>query len=204
MSQFQPVFDSKWIELYKYATTTYGDPGMGDEVYWALQFLSDRFPNGGNGMIEIGSAGGVSFHCWSQIFHAPRISVDMPSGGWGGDSERRLKRWKDQLGEDELYSVLGDSRSSITISTVERILDGRQVDWLFIDADHEYDAAWADYRNYKSFVRSGGFIGFHDVSSAWASEKCGKAWREIKSEYPLERSWQTDWDCAGIGIVQVE
>src|SRR6185312_5657546 len=98
------VMDSKWrsnpelkfpewtIELHELTREIYGNLWMTDEGFWTLDFLKQRFPNGGDGMIEVGSAYGASFHCWSTIFRAPRISVDIPDGAWGASSEMVKER----------------------------------------------------------------------------------------------------------------
>lgn len=37
------------------------------------------------------------------------------------------------------------------------------IDWLFIDATHDYDDCRADFENYGSLVVPGGVIGIHDI-----------------------------------------
>ena len=39
---------------------------------------------------------------------------------------------------------------------------GQAIDFLFIDADHSYEAVSADWKNWSPFVRKGGVIVFHD------------------------------------------
>ena len=36
------------------------------------------------------------------------------------------------------------------------------IDYMFIDADHLYDAVHKDWNNLNGFVKSGGFVSFHD------------------------------------------
>lgn len=48
------------------------------------------------------------------------------------------------------------------IAWLNRILKGRQIDFLFIDGDHSVEGVRSDWDNYSPFVRSGGIIAFHD------------------------------------------
>ena len=46
----------------------------------------------------------------------------------------------------------------------ERVKDwNKPIDFLYIDANHDYEAVVADYKNWSPFVKPGGWIGFHDV-----------------------------------------
>jgi hypothetical protein len=177
---------------------------MSHEAYWVFQFLAERFsPIKGNGMIEIGAGFGASFHCWGQFFDAPRISIDVPislPGDHGFRVRHREENWAKHLGETELYPIVRPSQDPETLFQVEHLLQGRQVDWLFIDGEHSYEAAIGDYQKYKKFVRQGGYIGMHDVVNPDFASRVGRAFREIRGD----KFWITQFNCAGIGIVQVE
>src|ERR1019366_545604 len=41
------------------------------------------------------------------------------------------------------------------------------LDFLFIDASHDYEDVLNDFRKWSPFIRVGGIIAFHDVSSGW-------------------------------------
>jgi cephalosporin hydroxylase len=62
-----------------------------------------------------------------------------------------------------IHLVDGSSYDSSTVARVERLLDGNKLDVLFIDGDHRYAGALADFLAYRPFVRDGGLIVFHDI-----------------------------------------
>lgn len=66
----------------------------------------------------------------------------------------------------------GSSYSGRMHERVQRVLDGREIDVLFIDGDHSYGGAARDFLLYRRFVRDGGFIGFHDIVPDRRGEAC--------------------------------
>lgn len=146
------------------------------------------------GFIEVGSANGASFHCWGRaIPNGPKISVDW-NFGFGlavqnvGDTvaheadhltiQNRNNTWRANF--SDVHTVEGDSRSPQMIDQVRKILNGQTVDWVFIDAWHEYDAAMADYKNYLEFVSPNGYIAFHDI---FQSDSMKQFWHEVKHQH---------------------
>jgi hypothetical protein len=41
------------------------------------------------------------------------------------------------------------------------------IDFLFIDANHEYECVQRDFEQWEPFVRVGGIVALHDVSPVW-------------------------------------
>ena len=138
----------------------------------------------------------------------PKISVDW-NFGFGlvnqnvGDTVakeedhpviwQRNNIWRTNF--DEVYTIDGDSRSSDTIERVSKVLNGRLVDWIFIDAWHEYDAAMTDYKNYLQFVSPQGYIVFHDINQ---NDSMKQFWKEVKGNHQTV----VEFDCGtGIGIL---
>lgn len=119
-----------------------------DEFSEAMQFLLDRKAT--LRFIEIGVFRGESFRLWAHYFDGTKIGVDqcLPFDGMDSFSDS--------------HGVHGKSAAPDTIEKVETILAGQLVDWLFIDGDHSEPKL--DYQNYKRFVKSGGYIGFHDIN----------------------------------------
>jgi cephalosporin hydroxylase len=110
----------------------------------------------------------------------------------------------------ELHYFDGSSRTDQMAERLRRVLQGRQLDVLFIDGDHHYHGAKADFLLYHSFVREGGFILFHDIVPDHA-QRFGKAsggwsggvptlWKELKAFYPENREFIRDPDQDGMGI----
>ena len=180
-----------------------------------LQFLVDKELNG---FIEVGSANGASFYCWSSVVKTgPRISVDLNHGfglsdGLGGANtmdnvdpaneinynpvRARNTLWRSNF--KNVITIEGTSMAPETIEKVKNTLNGNTVDWIFIDAWHEYFAAMEDLKNFKQFLSPRGYIGFHDIRQ---SESMDKFWSEVQSTYEntIEISGGT-----GIGIIPAQ
>jgi cephalosporin hydroxylase len=110
----------------------------------------------------------------------------------------------------ELYYFDGSSRSDGMVGRLRRVLGGRLLDVLFIDGDHRYQGAKADFLLYRPFVREGGFVLLHDIVPDHA-QRFGKAsggwsggvptlWNELKSFYSDSREFVKDPDQDGMGI----
>lgn len=123
-------------------------------------------------VLEIGTAYGGSLQTWCEScpHDATIISVDLPGGLLFGGGDPGCPFWtrfffrRFARHGQKLRFVRGDSKSPETLAAVERILDGRQIDLLFIDGDHSYEGTRADYRNYLPFMGDGGMVVFHDVN----------------------------------------
>ena len=173
-----------------------------DEFYPALEFLLNQ--NLTN-VLEIGAAQGYSMFGWMTVCDGFGISVDLPAGHPQGrtiqECECRDRIWRGKFG-DRVISVTGDSQAQSTINQVQKILDGEQVDFLFIDADHHYENVKRDYLNYRRFVSPNGIIGFHDINDtpehrSFDVTVC-ELWDEIdgvKIEFNTHQHW------AGIGFI---
>lgn len=61
----------------------------------------------------------------------------------------------------KLVIIKDDSHN---VSALKKASEYEPYDILFIDGDHEKNAAYLDYIMYKDIVRSGGLIIFHDIT----------------------------------------
>ena len=195
--RFGDLEKNKYAKIALEANELYHYMWQEDEIADALKFLDENLSEKTNGFIEIGSAMGGSFHCWGSIIKdGIKISVDLPlvdtgttwpefvknkaeefSGLNSEGVDYRLKIWNEHL--TDVVQILGDSRMPETVSKVEESLNGKQVDFLFIDGDHSYQAIKSDYLKYKDFVRKGGYIGFHDIIGHY-----GQYWAELRTLNP--------------------
>jgi predicted O-methyltransferase YrrM len=139
--------------------------------------------------LEIGTNyGGTLFLlCTISPPNAMIISVDLPSGRFGGGYPRRkapLFR-KFVTGDQELHLLRADSHSLRTKDRVMQILDGEKLDYIFIDADHTYAGVQRDFEMYSPLVRSGGIIAFHDIVTHEQKTECQveQFWNEVKHRY---------------------
>jgi cephalosporin hydroxylase len=139
--------------------------------------------------LEIGTNyGGTLFLlCTLSPPGAKIISLDLPSGPFGGGYPRRkipLYRRFPRKGQ-RLHLLRADSHFPETKERVLKILAGERLDYLFIDGDHTYDGVQRDFRMYSPLVRSGGIVAFHDIATHAQGSDCQVAqfWNDIKNGY---------------------
>ena len=167
-------------------------------------------------MLEIGTARGGSLLAFTRLCapDAHVVSVDLPQGPFGGG----YPLWKVPLyrafarPEQRLDLVRGDSHSASTFAHVQSLLGGRKLDFLFIDGDHRYEGVRSDFETYKSLMRPGGIIAFHDVAAPLPDRPLASGnhpgdvprfWADLTTEHP----GQTIVDpaghgCFGIGLIR--
>jgi predicted O-methyltransferase YrrM len=138
---------------------------------------------------EIGTnyGGTLLLLCAVSPPEAKIISVDLPSGRFGGGYPRRktpLFRRFPRAGQ-QLHLIRADSHSQETKERVLHILEGQQLDYLFLDGDHTYAGVRRDFEMYAPLVRSGGIVAFHDIVTYKQETECqvSKFWNEIKYHY---------------------
>jgi hypothetical protein len=138
-------------------------------------------------MLEIGCATGGTLHAWTKV--CPEVyGITTPEGVYDN---------ADYYGAEVL---LEDSHSQKAQDWVTKKLHGRQLDVLFIDGDHSYNGAQADYNDYAPFVKPGGLILFHDVCNPFEADAV-RMWKEIASEGHDIFNPNTNGDKRGIGVI---
>lgn len=171
----------------------YVDAGMPVPIIqgaWEFQALLDIYWRlGPTRVMEVGSLlGGTLWH-WIRLSPGGSrfVSVDMlthPSdprhGGQKAGHDGMWKSWA-EMKSGTLDVVEGNSADPAIVEKT-RALAG-ELDFLFIDGDHSYEGAKADFDNYGPLVRKGGVIAFHDILPArwWGSVEVHRLWDEIKA-----------------------
>jgi len=66
----------------------------------------------------------------------------------------------------------------------------KEIDFLFIDADHRYEAVQRDWREWMPFVRSGGIVALHDAlpASGWVEPSDGPA--QLLESLQAQPDWE--------------
>ncbi len=118
--------------------------------------------------LELGVFRGRSsyFMCAVLMRKNPGLSYLM------ADIEDRLDRF------DGFFSLLPALKKRIPSTSED--FSGKQFDYVFIDADHSYDASIRDYENVGQFA--GSLLAFHDVyGHEYDSENGGtvRTWKEV-------------------------
>jgi predicted O-methyltransferase YrrM len=90
------------------------------------------------------------------------------------------------------------------LASINEILQGYKLDFLFIDGDHSYEGVKKDFEMYSPLVRSGGLIAFHDITPCGPPKEVFKYWEEVKESYVhKELIHKTGQGAMGIGVVWV-
>tara|TARA_A100001011_G_C14242917_1_gene814110 strand:+ start:741 stop:1403 length:663 start_codon:yes stop_codon:yes gene_type:complete len=110
-----------------------------------------------NSFLEIGFSAGINNTIMNKFFNFNHISVvDNLS------DERNGLTFKANMMHKNLTMICGDSTSDRSIEQAKKL---GPYDFIFIDANHDYEYAKKDFFNYKPFLTKGGVIGFHDVDN---------------------------------------
>lgn len=162
-------------------------------------------------VVEIGTADGGTLLLSAMLAdpEASLISIDLQDGQFGGG----YPAWKRPLYESfarenqQIHLLQGDSHQKEMYQNLQSILNGRMVDYLFIDGDHTYEGVKKDFEMYSPLVRSGGIIAFHDIAPDRSPEPThfvDRFWNEIKRIYRTEEFiHHPSQDKCGIGVIHV-
>lgn len=177
-----------------------------EEIGWLLEHVRTEQPRR---VLEIGTANGGTLYLWTRVVapDAVLVAVDStPLGRLGRCSPLALLCASFARRSQRIALVFGAaSQRDETRRRVEQILDGDQVDFLFIDGDHSYEGARADFELYSPLVRPRGLVAFHDIA---APDELGfgvpKLWRELSASYPSSEIVAGSEPSYGIGLLRLE
>jgi len=174
------------------------------EILWLLERLAACPPRA---VLEIGTDRGGTLFLWTRVAarDAVLLSVDIQKmvGRLGRLSPFALVRRSFRLGRQRIVLVdNADSRDAQTVDRVKAVLDGRPVDFLFLDGDHRYESVRRDFELYEPLVRPGGIIALHDISSKTTHDTEGTAafWAELKQTNAVEELIADGAPGYGIGV----
>lgn len=174
------------------------------EIYNTTKFL-DAFKI--KNFMEIGTDRGGTFTVWSKLANKEgiHISLDLPHGQFDRndyDVEKRDTYLK-SLGSN-VTIIHGNSHLTETKEKIKEVLNGELLDFLFIDGDHTYEGIKQDFEMYNEFVKSGGWIGFHDIKDTEfhrnANCRVDKFWKELN--FNKIEFIDSSTDFGGIGFIQ--
>lgn len=150
-------------------------------------------------IVEIGTYEGGTALIWSQLASEKVITCDINPPGPRGDL---IQAFPPPDSGCRTVILTGDSHSAEFLKRVERELDGRKIDFLFIDGDHREAGVEADYRNYRPLVRKGGIIAFHDIAETQSEpgNEVQHFWKRLKQEEPSTAEFIEDRSQVGFGI----
>lgn len=124
-------------------------------------------------VVEIGTRTGATL--WAFSVAAPDallVSIDPTN------QRRALENLVGR--ERELHLLAARSQDTATLIGLERILDGRPIDFLFIDGDHSLQAVTADVALYGPLLAPDGLLALHDVVAVRPeASDVGVLWKEL-------------------------
>jgi predicted O-methyltransferase YrrM len=159
-------------------------------------------------VMEIGTYRGGTLFVFSHLAtpDATVISLDFHFSMLGkmyGALQKSLMRKFVRDGQS-LFLLRQDSHLPETLGVVRNILQGHELDFLFIDGDHTYEGVREDFTMYSPLVREGGLIAFHDIAESGGSREVHRLWSELKPNYQhSEFIHQTGRGAMGIGVLRV-
>ena len=178
-----------------------------EEITELVKILARRKPKL---VLEVGTARGGTLFLFARISSpdAVILSIDLPGGPFGGGyPEWRILLYKSfAIQNQKINLIRGNSHDFYTRKMVEKILEGRKLDFLFVDGDHTYDGVKTDFEMYGKLVRKDGIIALHDIVPGPPENVGGvpKFWNEIKHNFGyVELVKNRNQSGCGIGIIYV-
>jgi len=161
-------------EKFKKAFYTEPIPSQNFFEFWSLFCFLQNFVQP-KIIIEIGVFRGGTIKFWQSILSKDGVLIGVDNNERG-----KMESVKQLYQNDSRVKLLfGDSDSSKILFCVSSILSGNlKADILFIDGNHKSEIVFEDYKNYRSFVRPGGLVIFHDITNYSVK----KIWDSMKGE----------------------
>ncbi|MEY2498253.1 MAG: hypothetical protein QOD12_1809 [Verrucomicrobiota bacterium] len=182
----------KWLKLQQVAP----------EIERLIEHLKELRPRR---IVEIGSAYGGSFLIWATLASEQVVSIDLPQNISFFTARQKMWHYLLRRHEGKRFAMIAaDSHREATVETVRRILEGGQCDFLFVDGDHTSRGVEQDFVHYRSLVRPGGLIAFHDIlpHRDRADSEVDLFWNKVREhEKSGEIVADPDQGWGGIGLV---
>lgn len=149
-------------------------------------------------ILEIGTCNGGTFFIWANLASELVITCDINKSKI---REELYNSFPPPNSNCKVIPLSGNSHDQEFIETVKSLLNGKQIDFLFIDGDHTKDGVKSDYEMYSPLVRSGGIIAFHDIleKQPVPDNQVFYFWDEIKKSTNTEE-FVKDYAQTGFGI----
>ena len=158
-------------------------------------------------IVEIGTSMGGTLYIWCRTNQQAKIiaSIDLPGGKFGGGYAERRRRLYEEFVYDrphtEIILMRSDSHLDSTLNELKEIIGDRQIDFLYLDADHTYEGVKRDFEMYSPLVRPGGIIAFHDINTRGEGHEVYKLWEELKLQHKHQEIIEDKNGWMGNGVI---
>lgn len=200
---------SGWYDRTKRSPAQWNRGIVTAQIAWELEELIAIFDElKPTRVLEIGSQwGGTLWHWLEGCERGARVmNIDILQNMSREDAKALPDRWQSWCPDGVLLNTyIGRSDMPDTIAAVKEWMP--EIDFLFIDACHEYNGAKRDFLTYGPLVRPGGVIALHDLMTPEFSPhiQVWQLWREIQAAGYKTQELRANDDAAygGIGVVYV-
>ena len=150
------VMDYKYV--IEEAMAKYQPIQCPDELLAAMNVVGELKPRC---IVELGTYRGGSLRCWTACATDDAIVIGTDTVGTPTGTVEALQSWlkPTQAG----YFLLGDLKTKDFHERIISLLEGRSVDFLFLDDSHDYDTVAWHWKSWLPKMRKGGMIGVHDI-----------------------------------------
>jgi len=173
-------------EVASLAVGCYGALQKWEELSGLLTLLEELKPKT---IVEIGAGNGGTAWAFSKLPSVERLfSIDLPEGPWGGSSQEGISAAFQYIANNtsaQVSYLAGNSQDGALKAALVEMLGGVRVDFLFIDAAHDYAGVKADWEMYHGLVAPGGVVALHDILPHAPESGCEveKFWLELKPQF---------------------
>jgi len=153
--------------------------------YHILYDIAETFGDKQINYLEIGRYGGGSASLLLQRPNTTVVSIDLGKPINSSIAINNVNKLN-KLSNNFTY-LEGNSQTDEMVNRVKSIFNNVHI--LFIDGDHSFNGVINDFKLYKDFVKSGGYIAFDDYLDFKHSPNVKKAVdsliNDIKTEYEI-------------------
>ena len=161
----------------------------------AVEFIQPKV------IMELGVAHGASLASWAEIAK-PDICISLDPEDIPRTPEQ--KKSFEYLADKYKFQRIGRySRDPYSHKMMDIMLNGRKVDFMFIDGAHGFDDVKHDFYSYKKYMASNGVVGFHDIYFSEGLVDAGSQvnwlWDRLKLRYSYDEFYYHS--SMGIGFI---
>jgi cephalosporin hydroxylase len=172
-----------------------------------------RLITGCTSYLEIGTEDKGNLAYASQLLDEEALIIDIDLVERRDQLEKLKKSLKPH---QQVVSLVGSSTDENVINQIREVLAGKKLDAVFIDGNHTSAYVMSDFANYYEFIKTDGYILFHDIYWQGSNQEQGtlQALIAIDRLYPvyavvldslpvhrlLPYQWDSGevWGCVGI------